>query len=207
MITFETRERSEVDSCLKAVEEMVGRDDGPVATRHIVNPSCNKDEGMRLIWRSKPSQIAPERTTVKTDALTETEPGEMREEGISESDEASKSRDKGRERQQTSGGDEVEIADSEMADWPRRDQLIREGKTVRSSTEIRRRAHSGGLWVPPMLHLSQWGMATLSPFSPIPGAPFVEVPNGLAQGGFHITPTDPLVEGGTGDYFSARPGV
>ena len=70
----------------------VGDLDGPKAIRHILNPACNRDEGIRLIWP-----------------------------------------------------DTGEEGDVEMADWPRRDTLIKMGKTVRAADDLIETTHRAPL--------------------------------------------------------------
>ncbi|OCF45539.1 hypothetical protein I317_00441 [Kwoniella heveanensis CBS 569] len=80
-VVLETANRGEIDRLVREVKMLVGSSFGPMAVRHIINPSQARDEGIRLIW--------PE------DGM----------EGY-----------------------------EEMQDWPRRDRLIRDGKTVRSAS-------------------------------------------------------------------------
>ncbi|WVQ95353.1 hypothetical protein IAU59_002450 [Kwoniella sp. CBS 9459] len=82
-IALRTARRGDIDRLVGEIERLAGTPSGPIAVRHILNPSHAKDEGIRLVWR---------------------------EDG-------------------TAGREELE-------DWPRRDRLIREGKTVRSASQV-----------------------------------------------------------------------
>ncbi|WVF67885.1 hypothetical protein IAT40_002646 [Kwoniella sp. CBS 6097] len=49
-IVLETAQRKDIDILVKEVEQLVNSSFGPMAVRHILNPSHAKDEGIRLIW-------------------------------------------------------------------------------------------------------------------------------------------------------------
>ncbi|WVQ72726.1 hypothetical protein IAR50_002286 [Cryptococcus sp. DSM 104548] len=82
-VVLETDKRDDLNALLDLISGLVRDAEGPIATRHIVNPSQAKDEGVRLIWA---------------------EDGEKGEE--------------------------------EMRDWPRRDRMRREGKTVKGADDV-----------------------------------------------------------------------
>ncbi|TYJ57295.1 hypothetical protein B9479_002028 [Cryptococcus floricola] len=81
-VVLETEQRSDINALLNLISDLAKDPEGPIATRHIVNPSQAKDEGVRLIW-----------------------------------------------------ADDGEKGEEEMRDWPRREQMRKEGKTVRGQDD------------------------------------------------------------------------
>ncbi|WVN89083.1 uncharacterized protein L203_104299 [Cryptococcus depauperatus CBS 7841] len=78
-VLLETEDRKDIDGLFGIIKGLTSKPGGPLAVRHILNPSQNKDEGLRLIWPK-----------------------------------------------------DGQMGEDEMGDWPRRDQMIREGKTVKA---------------------------------------------------------------------------
>jgi hypothetical protein len=152
MIALESPARCDVDVWIKALKDLTALPEGPLAVRHILNPACNKDEGLRFIWRRTRDQA---------------EGGEV-------GDEAERSIDSGQE---------------ELEDWPRRDRLIREGKTVH--------AEPGKMGWLESLRVGRCQMFDALPYhGPISWAPGLLPPGAFSPSGplSSISPTSPGVD-------------
>ena len=101
--------------------------EGPVAIRHMVNPSSGKDEGLRLVWpctshsSASPRAAYPPRSPARSLPHFSTTPIKESNNGLDLDIEL---------RPETEDAQLSMAALQELQDWPRRDRLIRQGRTV-----------------------------------------------------------------------------